>query len=367
MKLVFSTPANVSGGAERVITTLANFCAKNGHEVIYINFDSDSNFYELNGKVKIIKLDLNIKGKGIIKLFSVLRIEVLRFVKIRKILKSEKPDCVIAFLKIAEIFFGINSINLKIPFITSIRNQYSSYSGILVLFRKIFYPHSKYIVCQTEQVKRELDKEIKCNSIVIPNPINNDAVSIREEKDRCKKIIAVGRLCEQKNYALMLDAFSEIHKKKPEYILEIYGTGEDYNKIKSRIIELELQDTVYLRGVCKNPLASNNDAVLYIMTSNYEGFPNTLVEAMANGIPVISSDFTTGAASDLIGKNNLRGLLFEVNNKEALVDAVMYALDNPLEMNEKADRALEYVQCFKEEVIASKWLEIIELSSNYKK
>lgn len=357
-KIVFSTPANAAGGAERVITTLANYASRHGYDVVYVNLDRDSHFYPLENRVRQVKLGLCISGKGLRRAWCVLITEFARFFAIRRLLKEEKPDYVVAFLKVSEMMFGLNAISLKLPFITSIRNDLSMYSGVLPLFRKYFYPKARLVVCQTGQIKEQLDRAVTCRSCVIPNPVSNTAVNPQPCGKRTRRVIGVGRLCEQKNFDLLITAFSRLPSPFSEYTLDIFGEGPDRAKLQARIEALGLQGRVRLCGTVENALAKNHDASLYVMSSDYEGFPNTLLEAMSNGIPSISTDFQTGAARELIGSNE-RGWLFPVGDEDALVHAMCQALCEPEKAEEIANSAKSFCLQYSEEVVCEQWLNMM--------
>ena len=219
-KIIFAIPTNSSGGAERVLTTLANGFAELGYLVYFVNFDKDSCFYHLNGRVKLIKLNIGFHNCGKIKkLIKVPIVELKRYLAVKKLLKKIKPDVVVAFLKTSEMLFGLASIRLKVPFITSIRNDYGAYKGSLLWFRRWAYPRVKAVVCQTTQVKNSLDSAIACNSLVIPNPIAPEALAeiCGIDKIKTKKVIAIGRLDPQKNFALFIDSIYLLVSKHPEY------------------------------------------------------------------------------------------------------------------------------------------------------
>ncbi len=365
MKIILATPQNTSGGAERVITALANEFSRGKNDVIYVNFDRESSFYPFLPSVKTVKMDIGFDGKKTrLKRLLAPTVEVKRYLAIKKLLKKERPDAVIAFLKTAEILFGLASRRLRIPFITSIRNDLNAYSGILVKFRKRMYPRFKAIVCQTAGVKEQLDRSIRCNSVVIPNPIDPNAISATTHigGPRAQKVIAVGRLNKQKNFRLFIDsvhALLESDSQYSNYEYLIFGEGEQREELQDLIKNYGLTDRIKLCGAVKNAISCHADAALFVMSSDYEGFPNALAEAMANGIPVISTDFSSGAAKELIGENE-RGLLVDVNNKDQLVNAIRESLSNQDDAEKRAQVGMSFVEQYKLSSIGRRWLSLIE-------
>ena len=364
-KLLFAIPSNTAGGAERVMSQLANYAASHGVETIWFNYDRDSSFYPLDTNIRVIKADIQFRRQE--KLYKKLMspvLEMRRYMYVRRLLKREKPDAVVAFLKTAEIIFGINAIHQHIPFITSIRNDFSTYGFATRNFRKRYYHAVKLVVCQTEAVARDLEKHIPCRHIVLPNPVDPAAVAGENSigKPREDRIIAVGRLSAQKNFSMLIRAMDKVYKRAPElsrFTVDIYGVGPLKEQLQGEIDGLGLQDRIRLRGLVQNALAVNQNAALYVMPSNYEGFPNTLVEAMSNGIPSITTDFPSGAGRSLAGGSGERGWLVEVGNQDQLEQAVIDALTRPAEADSRATAALEYVQQFQYENVCRRWMEAI--------
>ena len=160
-KILMIIPSNTSGGAERVMSQLANSFSNNGIKVKFVNFDNDSNFYHINELVDYTKLNLQFKSKTKFKkILEAPIIEVKRFFAIRKIIKDFKPDIVLPFLEMAELLTIPNCVSMKVPFCVSLRNDYDSYFVYMKILAKIFYSKSKLVFCQTEQVQRRLLESI---------------------------------------------------------------------------------------------------------------------------------------------------------------------------------------------------------------
>lgn len=360
--LMFAIPTNCSGGAERVITTVANFCAQNGHKVYFVNFDKDSDMYYIDPKVEVIKMGIGfgnrLKWKKWMKIPLVPYIELKRILYVLKLLKRLKPDIVVAFMETAEIIFGLCSVLLRIPFVSSLRNDLTASSGVHHIIRKALFPKAKMIVCQTEKVEMDAHPFYNCLTTMIPNPISPWAVNKHDfiGMERSRRIIAVGRLSGQKNYIMMIDAFAMIADKIPDYVLDIYGEGADEHKLRSYVKKTRLCNQITFHGVVKNALSVNNDASLYVMSSNFEGFPNALVEAMANGIPAICTDFNTNAARELLGSDGERGLLVPVKDTLALSQAMLQMLHDRNYAEACAKKAKEFVMRYQQDEVCRQWM-----------
>jgi glycosyltransferase involved in cell wall biosynthesis len=147
---------------------------------------------------------------------------------------------------------------------------------------------------------------------IIPNPINPE-FNVKPFSGKRRKIItSVGRLSEQKNQHVLIEAFSRIEKDFPDYELVIYGEGNLRETLENQIKTLKLENKVKLPGVKKNIKNEIYDCSLFVLPSLYEGMPNALMEAMALGLPVISTDCPCGGPRFLI--HNYNGLLVKVNN-----------------------------------------------------
>ena len=186
-------------------------------------------------------------------------------------------------------------------------------------------------VFQTEMAKDYYEKNLASKGIVIHNPVFKPAKADGYIKRKEHTIVSVGRLDnEQKRYDVMLEAFALFHSKFPEYILKIYGTGTDAETIQSMIKHHSLERFVSLEGYTSDPYSVLRENEIFLITSDYEGISNSLLEAMAAGIPVVSTDSTPGGAAMLI-KNKYNGLLVPKGNPEAIAKALEeYAKDEHL-------------------------------------
>lgn len=355
MKLVFSVPANIAGGAERVIVTLANYFASIGHEVYLVMLDSKSEFYQINEKVNQIKLNLDTDGwSQMYKYFHLIPLEIKRILKLRDTYKQIKPDIIVSFLFTTNILNLISLLGLYYPLIISERNDPSKYNVFRKIVCSLVYPFASRIVCQTNNVKNFFPKYVSRKIKVIPNPIDIKTIAEPYSGERNKKIVAIGRLIPQKNFSLLIRAFSKINDEYSKYTLHIYGDGPQREELLELVQELELGERVYFEGVRKNVFKGISNVSLFVMSSDFEGFPNVLAEAMASGIPSISTKFDSGASTELM-ENERNGYLTPVGDEAALTYAINTILSEPKTAELKAVRALKLRKLLSIEDIAEKW------------
>ncbi len=141
-----------------------------------------------------------------------------------------------------------------------------------------------------------------------------------EPLENVKNIATFGRLSKQKNHQLIIKAFSQISNKYPDVCMKIYGEGEEEKNIRELIVQFGLVNRVRLMGNTKNVKEKMLETDIFVLSSNYEGLPNALIEAMAVGIPCISTECPTGPR-DLI-KNEVNGLLVPCNDTSAMASAM---------------------------------------------
>ncbi len=304
------------GGAERVISELANYFSDIGNEVNIMLVSNNKINYNISPKIKIIDLSSKMVNKtGLFAIFE-------RMWLIRKLINHIKPEVVVSFLSIINIYVCFSLMISKHKLIVSERNDpKNDPKGVVKrAVRLLAYKFADGFVFQTETAKKYFSKIIQKKSIVIANPVISNLPE-PFKGIRSKKIIAIGRLVEQKNYPLLIYAFNEIQKEFNDYNLYIYGEGKDRNKIEKLIKMLSLEDRIILKGNVSNVHEEVVDASLYVLTSDYEGMPNALIESLAMGIPSISVDCSGGGPAAII-ENGENGVLVPVGSRDDLVDAM---------------------------------------------
>ena len=369
MKIAFVCLNMEKGGAERVIATLANELS-NSNDVFIMTLMNGESSYELDSKVRKISIDgSNCKYDNRIKI-NLKKVSLMRSRRLRKELERENPDVIIAFLpepslRVMLVSKFSRKIR-KIPIIVSVRNDpRQEYKNTLIRrLAKVLYKDVDGMVYQTEEAKNYFKNIIKTTSqVVISNPISN-SILLKPKADGRRKnvIVTVGRLEEQKNQELLISAFNDIPKNKRRgYILEIYGEGARRRTLQDMINRLGLNENVFLRGKTDDVARVLNNSRIFVLSSLYEGLPNALLEAMALGLPCISTDCPCGGPRSLI-KDNENGLLVENKNEGALSEAICKLINNDGLRKKIAKNALLIRESNDIIVIVKKWEKIIDSS-----
>ena len=322
MKITFLLSTYGSGGAERTVAYLSEYFAEKGHQVDIVVTDGNV-FYPNSDKVNIVQGNIQTENTDII---SRIKAVYKRYSFVRKYMKQNKPDIVFCVLTDPiKYLFGLKKC---FKLITSERNNPShSLTKKEFLLRKICMKYADSIVFQTERAQKLYSRKIQAKSVIIPNAIGNELVyEVPEIIERKKKLSAMGRLSRQKDYPTLIKAFKIVNEKYPDYTLEIFGKGKLENQLKNYVQELNLADKVIFAGVTPDAILKIADSECFVLSSRYEGMPNALMEAMAIGLPCVSTDCPNGPA-ELI-ENEVNGLLVPVGDENALAYAILRYIED---------------------------------------
>ncbi len=341
-----------SGGAERVMSYIANYLDEKGHEVIIYTLLNDEEAYSINSTVKHVHIDSTHKNK-VLKQFK-------RIFNLRKKLKNDGSEVVISF----DLYTGIPAaLFLGKKVISSERND--PYSNIKkgsfwAHFRNYLYARVNTMVFQTEYAMGYFPKKVQNHGIIIPNPIPNNLPD-RYEGERKKKIVAACRLHTQKNLPMMFACVTKILKKYPDYEFFLYGDGPRRAELLLHLsnCKQDIQDRFHLCGFVTDLPEKIIDAAMYISTSNFEGISNSMLEALALGIPTICTDCPAGGAAMAI-QSGENGILVPVGDRVKMYEAMEYIINNPDKAEEMSIKAVEIREKWSTEKICSQWLNIVE-------
>lgn len=303
MKVTFIIGSLQSGGAERVLTTLANHWVQKGWDITILTFSSAKSFYELDSRVKRVSLLSNYKSS-----YSALQ-NLYTLYGLRTIIKKEKSDIFISFITLMNLFVLISTLGLKVPLIISERNYFDQLTNKVKGFlRKILYPKADGMVVLSDYDYKKYPT-VESKKIIF-NLLNKKKLLDVKFEDKKNIAIAVGSLTQQKGFDMLIPALSKVNLENWKFY--IIGEGSERVALELLVKEYGLADKVFLIGRKNNIFDYFKEASIFVLSSRYEGFPNVLAEAMAHGCASVAFDCKTGPA-DMI-QDNLNGLLADANN-----------------------------------------------------
>lgn len=351
--LMFYINTICAGGAERVILQLAQHFAEAGYRSILINSYVDLNEFPVPDNVERITLETRAIRN------SRLKRNISWILKLRRLCIHYKPKALISFMPEPCFRSLIATIGLPVVNIVSVRNDpQKHYPGLKgFILGKCQLPFADGCVFQTEDAKAWFPQRLQKKSAVIMNDVNRRF--FEQQWNGGKDIINIGRLVSQKNQKLLIDAFSLIAGKYKDVNLLIYGTGPLKEELQIRIKELNLTERVFLKGLTKEVPKILSKAGMFVLSSDYEGMPNALMEALAVGVPCIATDCPCGGPRALI-KHNKNGLLVSTGNKRELANAFESFLNNKKFAREVAQYAKVDSHSFETITIFNKWRTYIE-------
>ncbi|MGP6193727.1 glycosyltransferase [Priestia megaterium] len=344
-KITFLIASLGGGGAERVTALLANKFAQKGYDVQLIIFSSMYDEYEIDHRVKKAFLPTN-KNK--------IKDIVYKIRELKKLLRDFSPEYVIELgFSYRYLFFG-NLLN-KYKFILSERNAPQFHHSNKIEWKMIQYCFNKAyrVVFQTQDAQKSYKKNIQNISTVIPNPIK-DNLPDPFYGDRDNRIVAFSRLNEQKNIPMMLRVFKQFIVNNKDFVLEIYGRGESEQELKQYAIELGISNQVTFKGFEKDIHNKIKSAMMFISTSDYEGISNSMLEALAIGLPCVCTDCPAGGARMAI-RSGHNGYLVPVRDEQSMVEIMNHVVNNQEEMKLVSKQATEIKIKLSIDEIFSQW------------
>ena len=326
-KILFVTDTLGYGGAEKQMVFAAEGLANRGYKVAILNLKQDKRAGEsrpVSQSVQVFVADIPYRNV-IQSNYSLIKYTL-------KITRQYNPDIIIGFNEIANFCVSVVGSLGGLPSIISERGDPN------VTYKNASFPRRVKLWCinrasgavfQTKQASEFYKSSLRDNSIVIPNPIFvNEQLPLIDYDNLPKTVISLGRIDNhQKRFDVMLQAFSKFHCKHPDYVLKIYGSGQDEESVRQWIKEMDLEASVSIMGVSSQPLQEFCKGGVFLITSDYEGISNALLEAMACGLPVVATDHTPGGARLLItDKEN--GLLVPMRDIDAISEALSLFAEN---------------------------------------
>jgi len=340
-KILFAITGLGGGGSERVVSVWASQLAKRGYDIGVFTFARKESEYAVNLEVTRLTMAENIEDYLAMNY-------VKRYRLMRKKIKEFSPDVVIGFLPRMQIWIAAVTIGLKVKRIDTVRiSPWHLCSGaITTRLWKLCFKTGDITILQSEDQKPFFSKGVQKKCVVVPNPLNEDYENEgkTEFSGKVTRFVAAGRLSKQKNFPLLIKAFAKACETNSYITLDIYGKGEDtyVAELQKLIGELGMNERIRLCGRSDNMHGTLKEYDAFVMSSDFEGMPNALAEAMATGLVCISTDCKTGPR-DLIedGKN---GFLTPVGDVDSMAEKIKAVADmDPAEIERFGKEARHYV------------------------
>lgn len=354
MRILFAAKTlNYShGGAERVLTDISGALAERGHDITILTFDrpGEKPFYPISKKVR--RLDLAIGNVDQPSQF----LEILARIKaLRKAVRTENPEIVVAFMHSTFIPASIALIGCGIPLIASehiVPEHYGARRMEYALFLAAS-PFMKKITVVSEAIRSSYPALLRRKMEVMPNPIRQPKY-IKKDNLEEKVILNVGRLDPQKDQETLIRAFARLAPHFPEWNLRIVGEGHLRTHLENLAKELNLKERVSLPGLTQNIDKEYETASIFVMPSRYESFGLATAEAMSHGLPVIG--FVDCPGTNEIIKDGINGFLIESKDRVASLAAALLPLMEYQELRKRlGKKGKESLGSFTLENVATRW------------
>lgn len=317
------------GGAERVAVNLANYFHESGFESVLVTSRVFEDEYPQPEGVRRIVAE---EEQGEIKNRAAYFWK--RFRGIRAVWKKERPDLIVSFIGKVNFMALMTTFGMRIPVVVSVRSDpHKEYpSKLMRLLSKTLYLRAKGVIVQTPDAKQYFPGYMQKKVTILPNSLNPRFMRPRFEGKRRNEIVSVGRLDPNKNQQMLIHAFANIADDFPDMQLVLYGDGLPENSTRGALEELSrvlgLQSRIRFMGRRNDVEQQIYESRIYVLTSNIEGMPNALLEAMSLGLACISTDCPCGGPRTVI-RDGENGLLVPVGDIAALEQALRRILSDP--------------------------------------
>lgn len=354
-KVLFYINTLEYGGAERVISNLCNRFATKGYEVIMATSYHAEPEYPLSENVKRVVFFENKETKRF-------KRNIKLIASLRKLIRAEQIDVVVSFMAEPNIRAILASIFLhRHKTVVSIRNDpCKEYSGmVLTCMSKLLFSFADGIVVQTRDAMEWLPKRLRRKATILKNQVADIFFETEASGER-HGIFSVGRLEKQKNHNLLIRAFAAIQSTTTEN-LYIIGDGSLRKDLEKQVRSLHLSDRIFLCGTTDHVAETIADAELFVLPSDYEGSPNALIEAMAEGLLCIATDCPCGGPRELI-RDGENGFLVSTNDESSLARAITHVFQMTEDRKEQIRRNAKITAAqFRGDYVFDRWEEFLSV------
>ena len=399
MNITFLTASLGSGGAERVVSLLANRMSEMGHQVEIICLMYDDVYYQTKPEVKLTVMPRVCPGNLIKRLFW-----------LRRYVQKSGTEVCVAFTEGVYCATICALLGTGIPVIASERLDPHYMSWQRNLLKKIFLPHAAWLVVQTEHIKSYFKGKVAKKTSIILNPVNEKVFEVNDERlmvngdglaVKENTIISVARLFPQKRQEVLIGAFAKIAEKYPEWKLVIYGEGPERAKLEKLIASLndnentlntkltktqrvvngerlmvndeglmvndeglktkderlKIKERILLPGRCETIIEELNKAKIFALSSDYEGLSNAMLEAVCVGLPIVS---TRVSGTDELIHEGINGYVVDCGDTDALAEALEKLMGDEKKIQQFSAESRKMAEQFRLDHIVRDWLELME-------
>lgn len=336
------------GGAERVASMVANFYAQRGHAVLYLAVLCPDKEYPLDERVTYHYISVP-------KCTRATRF-LRRSLEIDRQLRSFGAQIAVSFLTKDAI---VSNLRRTVPLVYSLRTDPAREAGhgIQKWITQFSYRRAERIVFQTQGAQDYFPEDIQKKGVIIPNPLTRH-LPYWDPNNREKRIITACRLTPQKNLPMLIHSFALFHANHPDYRLEIYGKGSQLPALQSLCRELNIADAVHFPGYSAQIHQIMSTSAAFVLSSNFEGLSNSMLEALAVGVPTICTDCPPGGAREYI-TDGANGFLVPVGDTEALTEKLERLANDPALCQKMSWQAAMVRQKLNPDRILAQWEQIL--------
>lgn len=344
--LIFIDKISYSG-ASKIACWLCNGLAEGGMNITLASHQRLNTTRQLDNRVNYIQIDSGTGGRISRGLRSISNL--------RKTIKNSDYDVCVGFLPTECFYMRLATAFLNVPMIACERSDPYLEQSFMAKMGRFFFRFAEGAVFQTEGAKNYYPKRLQKKSAVIPNPVFESTTAYVAYSDRDDTIGYSGRLfIRQKRQDVLLEAFSNVCKRNSTVKLVIFGDGPDEEALKNLAVSLGVSDRVIFAGKVSDVPKHIARCKVFVFTSDYEGIPNSIIEALQTGVPVVSTDCSPGGAKLLI-QDGVNGFVVERQNPKAIADRLLWILSNEAEAETLSQNAVFVKDRFIADDIIKQW------------
>lgn len=346
MNIVFVLASLGSGGAERVVSLLANKMVERGNQVEIVCLKFNDVYYQTDSRVKVMLAMEQTKNR------------LTEVFWLRKYLKKQNPDVVIPFTEGVYCFTILSLLGTGIPIIASERLDPAAMSKTRKILKRLLLPYADWLVVQTQSIKEYFPESIQKKTSIIYNPVNEESLSpaLPSREGRLNRIISVGRLYPQKNQAMMIRAFAKVADIFPDWQLVIFGEGPLRAELEFLVSSFKLQNRVLLPGRTEHVIEELRKSKIFCLSSDYEGMSNAMIEAICVGLPIISTNVS--GTEELI-RDGENGFIVEVGGEERFTNCISQLISSPSLQDNMSVKNIQLAKIFNIDHIVDEWISLI--------